>query len=172
MVDLGQNDRSLGRISVQMTQDEALATSEEIINELKFNINNVDSQKHMIQGKTKLSLIKNKFAVKFWILTKPAGSGSVIDVYYAGRGVMGVDAGALINPFYKKLDKKLNSSPEMQTMLLTMTEDEIESTTNQMITLDSDVTEPIVDSSTGALPKGIESISENEQQAFVSPPIQ
>ena len=32
MVDFGQNDRSLGRISVQMTPDEALSTSEEIIN--------------------------------------------------------------------------------------------------------------------------------------------
>ena len=102
MVDFGQNDRSLGRISVQMTPDEALSTSEEIINELKLKINNIDSKKHMIQGKTKLSLIKNKYAVKFWILTKPAGSGCIIDVYYAGRGIMGVDAGALIDPFYKK----------------------------------------------------------------------
>jgi hypothetical protein len=170
MVDFGQNDRSLGRISVQMTPDEALTISEEIINELKLKINNIDSEKHMIQGKTKLSLIKNKYAVKFWILTKPAGSGCIIDVYYAGRGIMGVDAGALIDPFYKKLNAKFSSLPEMQTMVLTMTEDEIESTVNQMVNLDSNVVETFVDSSTGALPKGTESTpSDNEQQTFVSP---
>ncbi len=170
MVDLGQNERSLGRITVQMSQDEALMTSEGIINELKLNIHNVNAEKHMIQGKTKLSLIKNKFAVKFWVLVKPTSSGSIIDIYYSGRGIMGVDAGTLIDPFYKKLNKKLNSAPKMQTMLLTMTEEEIASTVNQMVTLDSNDVETYVEPSTGALSKGADPIPmDSERQTFVSP---
>jgi len=169
MVDWGQNERSLGRITVLMSQEEALDISEDICEELKLKIINVDSKKNMIQGKTKTSLMKNKYGVKFWILVKPTNSGSIIDVYYSGRGIRGVDAGTLIDPFYKKLNAKSNSSPEMQTMLLTMTEDEIESTVNQMVSLDS--TEPTMESSSGALPMGTvpSHPSTDDQQPFVSP---
>ena len=44
MVDFGQNDRSLGRITVQMSQDEAFTVSEEICKELKLNINDVNTE--------------------------------------------------------------------------------------------------------------------------------
>lgn len=169
MVNLSQDQKSLGRITVPIPQDEALDLAEQICNDLKLKIQDYNPDKCMIKGKTKMSLTKNKFAQKFWIFVKPAGSGSVIDVVYGAVGVTGVDAGPLIQPFYKKLNEQLRSPPEMETTVMQIKDEDLEKSANEIVSLDSNT----VESSTGSLPTEFETTQiqseENQQQTFVSP---
>lgn len=154
MVDLGTNDKSFGRIKVNLSAEEAFSISKSICKDLKLNIQEIDSEKLIIKGKTKLSWTKNKFAQKFWVLINSTQNLCYIDVCYGALGITGVDTGPLINPFYKKFCEKTSSQPDLETSGLSISDEGLENRSNDISNLDT--VDPIVS-------------NEPEQQEFVQP---
>lgn len=166
---LGVDDKSLGKMVTTISQAESFEVAKDICKDLKLDIKNIDDEKHLIKGKTKLSWTKNKFAKTFLVVVNASGSNSIIDVYYEGIGMRGPDSGTLIQPFYKKFIEKTNTSPELETGQIRIKWEDIEKSANEYVSLPNQV-----ESSThGTIPKDsektIQQITENpiHQQTLV-----
>lgn len=142
MVNLLGNGKSLGRITLQASQSEAFSMAAEICRDLKLRIQDVNPEKFMIRGKTRLSWIKNKFAQKFWVLVRDAGESSVIDVYYGAPGIAGADAGPLIRPFYKKLCERTGLQPSLETGVLSVRDGDVEDSVGEAVPKAEDAAPP------------------------------
>jgi len=163
--------KSFGRITSNKSVNETFELAKNICEELKLKIKDIDESRYLIHGKTKTSFVQNKFGETFFVLVKPTSSSSVIDVYYNGVGISGTDAGPLIQPFYKKFMEKTGTSPDLDTYLIEINDDQIKDTANEMVILEGEAM------SEGSLTPVVEntsledSVSETpNQQTLVSAP--
>lgn len=163
--------KSYGRIVTNKSVNESFELAKNICKDLKLKIKDIDESKHIIHGKTKTSFVQNKFGETFFVLVKPTSSNSVIEIYYNGAGMTGTDAGPLIQPFYKKFMEKTGTSPDLDSYLIEINDDEIKESANDTIVIEGDVIPQ------DSLPQGIDTTSKEDsisetsnQQTFVSSP--
>jgi hypothetical protein len=141
-----------------MPQNKAFEISEDICQDLKLDITDINEGKFFIKGKTKLSWTKNKFAQTFFIVVKTSGQNSIINVYYGGIGVMGPDTGTLIQPFYKKLIEKTGMTLELETGQIRIKEKDIEKSANDYVNVSNNYEY----SAKGSLTKGFENTAQQQ----------
>ena len=94
------------------------------------------------------NFFKNSWGAGFCILTKKHGSQSAIDIYFNGVSLDGSpDTGGLIDKFYEKLCKITSTSPEIKVSVVSMSDEEIDATSNEVVHADgvSDNTHSIAD---------------------------
>ena len=119
------NNLAIGKITSIITHTEGYRFSNTLCNELKLEMHNISSEKSLIQEKTKILFLENKFSQKFWVVIKTSDSGNLIEVYYSGFGSQGESSGPLVESFYKKLRNILKYTPEMENKGIHLTEREI-----------------------------------------------
>ena len=130
---------SFARIRLGQNQQEAFELSKKILDLLdiqKWKEKNINEDNHYIFCRPKLGFIHNNVTNNFYIMAKPEGKNSVIEIYYdcVTFGVIG----QLIDPFYKKLCDVLLENPTIETNIIeSTTYEEIESTSNEEIHSDN-----------------------------------
>ncbi len=143
---LSGNVRTFARIILKENPEDALDIAKETLEKMKLTPKEINDELHMIKGKTKASLLT--WGVGFCILTKKHGNQSAMDIYFNGTSFDGSpDTGGLIDKFYEKLCKIISTTPEIQVSVVSMSDKEIDSTSNEVVHADgvSDNTHSIAD---------------------------
>jgi len=131
------NERSFARIRIDKDPNEAFELIQDVLDGLKLKPKELIKEKRFIHGKTKMSLLRNKFGEDFRILSKPEGNSSVIDIYYNGIGLTGPDKGPLIEPFYKKLSKLISNNLPIEISKLDISDEEILASADESVRSDN-----------------------------------
>ena len=145
---LSGNERTFARILVEGDANDALDIAEDSLEKMKIHPKEINDELHMIKGKTKANFFKNSWGAGFCILTKKHGNQSAIDIYFNGVSLDGSpDTGGLIDKFYEKLCKITSTTPEIQVSAVSMSDEEIDATSNEVVHADgvSDNTHSIAD---------------------------
>ena len=145
---LSGNERTFARILVEGDANDALDIAEDSLEKMKIHPKEINDELHMIKGKTKANFFKNSWGAGFCILTKEHGNQSAIDIYFNGVSLNGSpDTGGLIDKFYEKLCKITSTTPEIQVSAVSMSDEEIDATSNEVVHADgvSDNTHSIAD---------------------------
>ena len=145
---LSGNERTFARILVEGNTNDALDIAEDSLEKMKIHPKEINDELHMIKGKTKANFFKNSWGAGFCILTKEHGNQSAIDIYFNGVSLNGSpDTGGLIDKFYEKLCKITSTTPEIQVSAVSMSDEEIDATSNEVVHADgvSDNTHSIAD---------------------------
>ena len=145
---LSGNERTFARILVEGNTNDALDIAEDSLEKMKIHPKEINDELHMIKGKTKANFFKNSWGAGFCILTKEHGNQSAIDIYFNGVSLNGSpDTGGLIDKFYEKLCKITSTTPEIEISVVSMSDEEIDATSNEVVHADgvSDNTHSIAD---------------------------
>ena len=145
---LSGNERTFARILVEGNTKDALDIANDSLEKMKIQPKEINDELHMIKGKTKANFFKNSWGAGFCILTKKHGNQSAIDIYFNGVSLNGSpDTGGLIDKFYEKLCKITSTTPEIQVSAVSMSDEEIDATSNEVVHADgvSDNTHSIAD---------------------------
>ena len=145
---LSGNERTFARILVEGNTKDALDIANDSLEKMKIQPKEINDELHMIKGKTKANFFKNSWGAGFCILTKEHGNQSAIDIYFNGVSLNGSpDTGGLIDKFYEKLCKITSTTPEIQVSAVSMSDEEIDATSNEVVHADgvSDNTHSIAD---------------------------
>lgn len=132
---LSGNQRTFARIILKENPDDALDIAEETLEKMKLTPKEINDELHMIKGKTKANLFT--WGVGYRILTKKHGNQSCIDIYFNGAGFSGPDTGGMIDKFYDKLCKIISDKPEVEVSVVSMSDEEIEATANEILRQDN-----------------------------------
>ena len=131
---------SFARIRVDKNQEETFELTQKILDVLKlqkWKEKTINPEKHFIFCRPKLGFISNKVTNNFYIMVKPEGGTSVIDIYY-DLVTFGVFTKHVIDPFYNKLSEILSSKPTMDLRVIeSTTYEEIEASANEKINSDN-----------------------------------
>jgi hypothetical protein len=131
---------SFARIRLNQSQQESFEISKKILDLLdlqKWKEKTINDDKQYIFCRPKMGFIKNKVTNNFYIMAKPEGSNSVIDIYF-DLVTFGVVTGQVIDPFYKKLCDELSENPTIEISIIeSITYEEIEATSNEEIHSDN-----------------------------------
>ena len=145
---LSGNERTFARILVEGDANDALDIAEDSLEKMKIHPKEINDELHMIKGKTKANFFKNSWGAGFCILTKKQDNQSAIDIYFNGVSLNGSpDTGGLIDKFYEKLCKITSTTPEIEISVVSMSDEEIDATSNEVVHVDgaSDNTHSIAD---------------------------
>ena len=145
---LSGNERTFARILVEGNTNDALDIAEDSLEKMKIHPKEINDELHMIKGKTKANFFKNSWGAGFCILTKEHGNQTAIDIYFNGVSLNGSpDTGGLIDKFYEKLCKITSTTPEIEISVVSMSDEEIDATSNEVVHADgvSDNTHSIAD---------------------------
>ena len=134
---LSGNERTFARILVEGDANDALDIAEDSLEKMKIHPKEINDELHMIKGKTKANFFKNSWGAGFCILTKEHGNQTAIDIYFNGVSLNGSpDTGGLIDKFYEKLCKITSTTPEIEISVVSMSDEEIDATSNEVVHAD------------------------------------
>jgi len=145
---LSGNERTFARIILEKNMDDASDIAEESLEKMKLTPKEINDELYMIKGKTKANFFKNSWGAGFCILIKKHGKQSAMDIYFNGVSLNGSpDTGGLIDKFYEKLCKITSTTPEIKVSVVSMSDEEIDATANEVVHADgvSDNTHSIAD---------------------------
>ena len=137
---MGTKRISFARIRIDKTQEESFELIKKILDELKlqkWKEKKINEEKHFIFCRPKLGFISNKVVNNFYIMTKPEGNNSVIDIYY-DLVLIGVQTKPVIDPVYNKLCGILSEKLQIDLKIIeSTTYEEIEESANESIRSDN-----------------------------------
>lgn len=133
---MGTKRISFARIRINKTQEESFELIKKILDVLnlqKWKEKTINEEKHFIFCRPKLGFISNKVTNNLYIMAKPEGSNSVIDIYY-DFVTFGVQTKQVIDPFYNKLCEIVSEKLEIDLKVIeSTTYNEIEATANEVV---------------------------------------
>ena len=132
------NIRTVARIQVDELPDKTFELVQKVLGKMKLKPKKIIQDKRLIQGKTKLSFIRNKFGQKFHIIVREAENGCVIDIYFDGVGITGgPDEGPFIRPFHEKFCRLVPGNPDVDVSLVDVSDEIIEESSNETVMTDN-----------------------------------
>ena len=125
--------RSFARIKLEKSSDESLDLAVKSLLKIKTQKMGLDERLHMIKGEIKLGFREAYHYHEFFILTRPAGKHSVIDIWFSQLDFGGPRIDTFITPFYENICDLTSSHPEFIVDISTFTDKEIEELSNDSI---------------------------------------
>ncbi len=123
--------RSFARIKLEKSSDESLDLAVNSLLKIKTQQMALDEKLHMIKGEIKLGFKDRYNYHEFFILTRPNGKHSVIDIWFSHFDLVnGPIEDTFIRPFYENMCNLTSSHPEFIIDISTFTDKEIEKLAN------------------------------------------
>ena len=141
---MGTKRISFARIRINKTQDESFELIKKILDEVKLTNSwkekTINEEKHFIFCRPKImnfTLKPNKVTNNVYIMAKPEGGNSVIDIYY-DLVTFGIQTKPVIDPIYNKLCEIESEKLQIELKIIeSTTYEEIEESANESIRSDN-----------------------------------
>lgn len=140
---MGTKRISFARIRINKTQDESFELIKKILDEVKLTNSwkekTINEEKHFIFCRPKImnfTLKPNKVTNNVYIMAKPEGGNSVIDIYY-DLVTFGIQTKPVIDPIYNKLCQVMSNTLPIVLNMVKLTDEELEESANESISSDN-----------------------------------
>ena len=110
---------------------------QQALDKMKLKPKKLIRETHLVYGKTKTSMIKNRFGENFYVIAKVAGDGSAVDIYYNGREFTGPDTKAFAVPFHKEMNELVSCDPITNVRLVDISDADIEESAHKPVRPDN-----------------------------------